>query len=195
MKKNCNKTLIFLCLFLLIGNDGTHAQSSTVDSSGMYAIGMNAFIWKSSPNATNIMVGGSLFRTTKKDWLKLYTSGNYVEYNYLGGFGGFNASGSLELGTGFSLRMGRFFSSTVLTGIGYHRVHILTFSQAVKHNAAAVFGSLDVSFRHRKCEYGLLFGSSIGRGKATTFFANGNIEQETLFSVIPKLGIQFKYHF
>ncbi|XOV68614.1 MAG: hypothetical protein ACFHU9_05425 [Fluviicola sp.] len=195
LKKNYVKVLAITCLALIISSKSAIAQSLNSDSSGQYLIGINAFVWKSNPNATFINIGGSLFRTTKKKWLNLYASGNYVEYNYLAGFGGFNISGSLEFGTGFSLRMGRKFSSTLLTGIGYHRVHIFTSDRDVSQNAAAIFGSVDVSYRHKNCEYGLLLGSSLGRGNVTTYFDNGNIDQETLFSYLPKLGIQFKYKF
>ncbi|XOV68613.1 MAG: hypothetical protein ACFHU9_05420 [Fluviicola sp.] len=193
LKKCFIRLLILLSFNTIVDNNKAIAQNH---SNNHYSVGINAMYLQNGSFSKTLMLGGSIYRKTSKDWLKLYAASNYFESSTLGSFGGLNSRLGFEVGTGFRLKMGEHFSSTLLTGIGYHRVYIFSQEGNVSNtNAIAAFGSLDVSYNWKRYEIGFLVGNSLGRGKVVTYYANGSVTQDVLWSQIPKLGIQFKYQF
>ena len=153
---------------------------------------ISGFALKNGDFSKTMFLSLNYRQLTKIKWLGVYASGNYYQHDVLNSFRSITANHTLEFGVFVPLRLKKF-ECSLYTGLAYHnQVHSSIF-RVIKYQGLAVAPSVEVSCHIKKMAFGLVAGTTFGRGPVKTYFSNGTEKKEILFGGFPKLGVVVRY--
>jgi len=184
--------LVILCMLFFLGHScAVFSQvADSVGSTKSFAI--SGFALKNGDFSKTMFLSLNYRQLTKRKWLGVYASGNYHQYDVLNSFRSITANHTLEFGVFVPLRLKKF-ECSLYTGLAYHnQVHSSIF-RVIKYQGLAVAPSVEVSYHIKKMAFGLVAGTTFGRGPTHSYFPDGTEKKEILFGGFPKLGVVVRY--